>query len=133
MAAPLDRERAEEITLFLLVKDLTADVPAEQNATGFLYGRHYFNYFRYILYCPDNQLVITIFNKVFVPAELTITLMDVNDNPPQFIPSDVYHARISEASHSGTEVKQVQAVDADKTHGKIAYYMVRRLMIMTIC
>ena len=60
-----------------------------------------------------------------VLAELTITLLDVNDNPPQFLPSDVYYARISEASRTGSEVKQVQAVDADKSHGIISYYMVK--------
>ena len=67
-----------------------------------------------------------------IPAELTITLLDVNDNPPQFLPSDVYYARISEASRTGSEVKQVQAVDADKSHGIISYYMVKFYVLCLI-
>ncbi len=39
-------------------------------------------------------------------AELTVILVDVNDRAPEFQPSNVYHARISEASQPGIVVKQ---------------------------
>lgn len=57
-------------------------------------------------------------------ALLFITLLDVNDNPPEFQPSNVYYARISEASKPGIEVKQVFAVDHDKNNGPLVYSMV---------
>lgn len=52
-----------------------------------------------------------------------MVLQDVNDNPPEFIPSSVYHARISEASQPGIEVKQVLAVDRDKNSNLVSYYL----------
>ena len=60
----------------------------------------------------------------FLLAELTITLRDVDDNHPMFIPSSTYFARISEASRSGIEVKQIQAIDIDKVPGEMEYYVV---------
>ena len=61
---------------------------------------------------------------VFFTAKLTILLSDINDNPPQFIPSSTYKSRISEASQPGIEVKQVLAVDKDKSSGTVNYFMV---------
>ena len=40
-------------------------------------------------------------------AKLTVILVDVNDRAPEFQPSSVYYARISEASQTGIVVKQV--------------------------
>jgi len=48
----------------------------------------------------------------------------VNDNPPNFVPSNIYRARISEASQPGVEVKQVLASDSDKNTGFVRYYIV---------
>ena len=50
-------------------------------------------------------------------------LLDINDSAPIFIPSDVYTARISEASQPGIEVKQVLAIDSDETVGRIQYFL----------
>ena len=40
-------------------------------------------------------------------AKLTVILVDVNDREPEFQPSNVYYARLSEASQPGIVVKQV--------------------------
>ena len=52
-------------------------------------------------------------------AKLTITLLDVNDNPPYFLPDDVYDANVPENSQVGFEVKRVEAVDVDKNPGPV--------------
>ena len=77
----------------------------------------------------DYKLVLLDFKKQpydffsFLTAQLTVFLLDVNDNPPEFIPSSVYSARISEASQPGIEVKQVLAIDQDKDSDVVSYYM----------
>ena len=48
----------------------------------------------------------------------------MNDNPPEFIPSDVYSAKVSEAAQPGAEVKKVEAEDKDKNADPVTYYMV---------
>ena len=53
--------------------------------------------------------------SLLVSALLTITLLDVNDNPPEFIPSDVYDdVMFPESSPMGYEVERVEAIDRDK-------------------
>ena len=52
---------------------------------------------------------------LFSIALLTITLLDVNDNPPEFIPSDVYDdVSFPESSPIGYSVVRVDAIDRDK-------------------
>ena len=60
----------------------------------------------------------------FFAATLTVTLDDVNDFPPEFQPSNIYSARVSEASQPGVDVKQVSAVDKDRNAGSVQYVMV---------
>ena len=57
------------------------------------------------------------------PATLTVTLTDVNDNPPVFTPSDTYVTTVSEAANPGAEVTRVLATDRDTTPGQIKYYI----------
>jgi hypothetical protein len=63
-------------------------------------------------------------------ALLFVTLLDVNDNAPRFVPTPEYSARVSEAAQPGSEVKQVLAVDPDRGEaeadgeGRIAYSIV---------
>lgn len=67
-------------------------------------------------------LVNTVVNVLFLPmspALLYITLLDVNDNPPEWVPSDVFSASISEIASAGDEVKQVTAIDRDMNTGAI--------------
>ena len=45
----------------------------------------------------------------FLLAKLTVILVDVNDREPEFQPSNVYYARLSEASQPGIVVKQVKS------------------------
>ena len=65
-------------------------------------------------------------NILYFAAKLTITLLDVNDNPPHFTPSDVYHANVPESSQPGFEVKRVEAVDIDKNPGPVRYVIYER-------
>ena len=52
---------------------------------------------------------------LFSIALLTITLLDVNDNPPEFIPSDVDDdVSFPESSPIGYSVVRVDAIDRDK-------------------
>ncbi|XP_006008414.1 cadherin-11 [Latimeria chalumnae] len=54
-------------------------------------------------------------------TEVTITLTDVNDNPPKF-PQSVYQMSISEAAVSGEEVGRLKAKDPDiGENGMITY------------
>ena len=79
------------------------------------------------------EITLTVFvediNAKFPPKQnatglLFVTLLDINDNAPEFQPSDIYSARISEASKPGIEVKQVVAFDKDKNNGDIEYSIV---------
>ncbi|CAH1794571.1 unnamed protein product [Owenia fusiformis] len=54
-------------------------------------------------------------------AILVIELLDVNDNPPEFQPSNIYMAAVSEASSVGATVTKVDALDRDKNNGQMAY------------
>ncbi|KAH9494388.1 hypothetical protein Btru_021753, partial [Bulinus truncatus] len=45
---------------------------------------------------------------------LTVTLLDYNDNPPKFLPSPNYNARINEMENVMALVIQVSATDADE-------------------
>ena len=48
-----------------------------------------------------------ISGEILFLAKLTVILVDVNDREPEFQPSNVYYARLSEASQPGIVVKQV--------------------------
>ena len=50
---------------------------------------------------------------ILLLATLSITLLDVNDNDPEWVPSNMYTATVSEGSSPGVEVKQVTAIDRD--------------------
>ncbi|XP_057206378.1 protocadherin Fat 3a isoform X2 [Triplophysa rosa] len=53
---------------------------------------------------------------------LTVYIADANDNSPQFLQDDGYHARIPENTPVGTEVIQVEATDKDQgLNGEIQY------------
>lgn len=45
---------------------------------------------------------------------LTITVLDANDNPPDFLPSKIYRVNVSEGVPLDTEVLTVKATDKDK-------------------
>lgn len=45
---------------------------------------------------------------------LTITVLDANDNPPDFLPSNIYRVNVSEGVPLDTEVLTVKATDKDK-------------------
>ncbi|XP_078320025.1 cadherin-23-like isoform X2 [Crassostrea virginica] len=47
-------------------------------------------------------------------ATLTVTLQDVNDNPPEFLPGPQYHVNVSEGREVNDLVITVSAVDKDK-------------------
>nr|BAB68345.1 type II cadherin [Ciona savignyi] len=56
-------------------------------------------------------------------SEITIDVLDENDNPPEFAPGP-HHARVKERSPSGTKVADVIARDADdpqQPYGQIRY------------
>ena len=53
------------------------------------------------------------FPKSSVLTSLTITIIDVNEYPPVFIPTMMYEATISEASDVNSAVLLVTAVDSD--------------------
>ena len=53
-------------------------------------------------------------------ARVTVTVTDVNDNPPQFSQS-VYYSSVAENANIGTTVVQVSAEDPDLGHGNIFY------------
>lgn len=54
--------------------------------------------------------------KVFLifVATLTVTLLDVNDEPPEFLPGPQYHVNVSEGREVNDLVITVAAVDKDK-------------------
>ncbi|OWF48736.1 cadherin-23-like [Mizuhopecten yessoensis] len=55
-------------------------------------------------------------------ATLTIDLIDVNDNPPQFVPSALYKVNISEGRDINDFVTMVVATDADKNQ-QLQYFI----------
>jgi len=57
-------------------------------------------------------------------TKVTITLTDVNDNPPKF-PQSVYQMSVSEAAVPGEEVGRVKAKDPDiGENGLVTYNIV---------
>lgn len=50
---------------------------------------------------------------LFTEGTLTVTVSDVNDNPPIFTEKGVYTADLPSSSNPGYNVKQVSAMDAD--------------------
>ncbi|XP_047190614.1 protocadherin 1 gamma 22 [Scophthalmus maximus] len=55
-------------------------------------------------------------------SEITVILLDINDNAPQF-EKQVYEANVSEKATPGTEILQVKATDADEgLNGEIEYF-----------
>ena len=60
-----------------------------------------------IEYLRAKSLSIMAFRAISFLAKLTVILVDVNDREPEFQPSNVYYARLSEASQPGIVVKQV--------------------------
>lgn len=55
----------------------------------------------------------SFFCLIFV-ATLTLTLLDVNDEPPEFLPGPQYHVNVSEGREVNDLVITVAAVDKDK-------------------
>ena len=53
-------------------------------------------------------------SSVCLPATLTITLSDYNDNPPVFQPSDQFRVNVSEAESLNSVILRVMATDADR-------------------
>ncbi|XP_032221364.2 cadherin EGF LAG seven-pass G-type receptor 2 isoform X2 [Nematostella vectensis] len=56
-------------------------------------------------------------------AQITITLLDINDNPPKFSQEE-YHTSIAENSRWGTSVLQVKAIDPDSGPTNVVYSIV---------
>lgn len=84
---PPDREEADQVILPVLVKDLNAwKSPKSQDVT--------------------REQTATVI--------LTITVLDANDNPPDFLPSKIYRVNVSEGVPLDTEVLTVKATDKDK-------------------
>ncbi|KAM3867165.1 protocadherin gamma-C5-like [Diretmus argenteus] len=55
-------------------------------------------------------------------SEITVTVLDINDNAPQF-ERQVYEVNVSENSMPGTEILHVKATDADEgQNGEIEYF-----------
>ncbi|XP_071382515.1 protocadherin beta-16-like [Centroberyx affinis] len=55
-------------------------------------------------------------------SEITVTVLDINDNAPQF-ERQVYEANVSENAVHGTEILHVKATDADEgLNGEIEYF-----------
>ncbi|XP_076020921.1 protocadherin gamma-C5-like [Genypterus blacodes] len=55
-------------------------------------------------------------------SEITVTVLDINDNAPQF-EKQVYEANVSENAVPGTEILRVGASDADEgLNGEVEYY-----------
>lgn len=62
--------------------------------------------------------------SAFTPAKLTVNILDVNDNTPQFKPFGItyYTERVLEGATPGTTLIAVAAVDPDKgLNGLITY------------
>ncbi|XP_014770934.2 cadherin-23 [Octopus bimaculoides] len=78
-----DREEAEKVILPIMVKDLRA---VEKRGST---------------------------NKQTAVVTLKITILDANDNPPDFEPSNIYYANVSEALPIDSEVLTVKATDRD--------------------
>ncbi|KAK3582014.1 hypothetical protein CHS0354_039681 [Potamilus streckersoni] len=90
----LDRETAEVITMEILATDLNAWVPVGNSS-----------------------------NPQTATATLTITLLDFNDNAPEFIPS-MYQLNVSEGLDINAEVLRLQTRDKDK--GQIISYQINK-------
>ena len=74
-----------------------------------------------------HKLTVTARDRGFLPREksvfFTVTVSDVNDNPPLFNQT-VYHASIRENSPSGTSIFQAKAEDADSESNAIIEYLI---------
>ncbi|KAL3875780.1 hypothetical protein ACJMK2_033697 [Sinanodonta woodiana] len=81
----LDRETAEVITMEILATDLNAWIPGGNSS-----------------------------NPQTATAMLTITLLDFNDNDPEFIPTSTYQLNVSEGLEINAEVLRLQTRDKDK-------------------
>lgn len=70
------------------------------------------------------QVSVSVLTPTRTPAKLTVNILDVNDNTPQFKPFGItyYTERVLEGATPGTTLIAVAAVDPDKgLNGLITY------------
>lgn len=63
--------------------------------------------------------------QLFSTASLVVVLMDVNDNPPKFVPR-VYHVKVAEDVPVGTLLIWVESVDLDLGSGGLVTYNLKK-------
>ncbi|XP_069741657.1 cadherin-23 isoform X3 [Narcine bancroftii] len=130
------RPRLQYYIIELIAKDDTDKVVEDQQRafdinfqTGAVFVRRPLNRelvatYELTISVHDNASEV-ISHSVSIPnAKLTITVLDVNDNPPRFRPFgvNVFTERILEGATSGTTLLSVSAVDPDKgPNGQISY------------
>jgi len=77
------------------------------------------NQYNFTVVASDNGI-----SQRFVQTKVYITVLDVNDNAPQFN-HDQYEVRIAEDTNVGDDIIVVNATDPDKeSHGKINYLII---------
>lgn len=63
-------------------------------------------------------------------ATLTITLLDVNDNAPTFLPTAQYHVNVSEAENVNSVILRVMSMDRDRAQ-QVTYGLARDVVDVT--